>query len=383
MPTRLHFGVKKLDELANIAKPYGPKCLFVTTEDAEPLKGLFDRVKSQLRNQGFEVLHFDKVVPNPTVEIVEAGVEALNTFKADFVLAVGGGSTIDTAKTLCLMNNLSVIDWDYVFETFTNPHGLYETLSDVYLPLIAVPTTAGTGSEVTQAAVISRGHDKNTIFHPQNYSDHAILDPELLMTLPKKLTASTGFDAFSHAFESYINPNATPVSESISVKAMELVVNCLPQAVDQTQNLDSRTQLMHAQMLAGVGLANAGAAAPHPLSEIIGGITGISHGEALALVFPEFIRFHQRLKTQTSKLAVVARIFDSNLNSASDQEAALKLSDLVKAFLVDIKLYYSFKDYKLSQDSIDEIVESPTLGFLPFGSKDDLKGILLDSINNR
>lgn len=279
MPTKLHFGSGELNNIGNIIKPYGNRCFMVTTENLSPLDTLFERIKTLLNKSDIEVFHFDRVIPNPTVDIIERGVEAINAFGGDVVLAVGGGSSIDTAKTIALLRDQESINWPNIFSTYCDPFGAYPSLSDNQTPLISVPTTAGTGSEVTQAAVISMGEDKNTIFHPDNNSKEAILDPELLLTLPNRLTAATGFDSFSHAFESYINEKASPMSEMLSLKAMGIVVDTLPKALQDPKNILHREQLMYAQTLAGAALANAGASAPHPLSEIIGGITHISHGE--------------------------------------------------------------------------------------------------------
>lgn len=381
VPTRLHFGVGKIENLAEIAREYGEKCLLVTTKNTPPLDDLYSKIKDILSSSNFDIIHFDEVVPNPTTKIVEKGIRLLQENNIDFVLSVGGGSSIDAAKIICLLNESKVIDWAHLFNTYNNPHTNYEPIYKKSIPLIAVPTTAGTGSEVTQAAVISMGNDKNTIFHPLNYPSDAILDPELIATLPKKLTASTGFDAFAHALESYINPVASPFSELVSLEAIKCIKEYLAKSVTDLKNIDYRQKLLYAQTLAGIGLSNAGAAAPHPLSEIIGGITHISHGEALALIFPEFLR--RQYKLNTSKFATIARIFDENLNTMSDKEAATKLGDIIEQFLKDIDLFYRFEDYNVTTEQFDAIVNCPILGFLPFGSKEDLQRIVLDSKESR
>ena len=202
-PSRIHFGKGRLEELGQIASKYGKKCLLVTTPNEAPLDKLFQRVKDILKKSDIDTVQFDKVIPNPTVEIVNQGFELAKEAEVDFVLAVGGGSSIDTAKIIALTYGLDAIDWDIMYGTYTSPFEQYEPVSEKALPLLAVSTTSGTGSQVTQAAVISRGAEKNTIFHPQNFSRECIVDPELMTTLPARITASTGFDAFTHAFESY------------------------------------------------------------------------------------------------------------------------------------------------------------------------------------
>ncbi|HEY2419979.1 MAG TPA: iron-containing alcohol dehydrogenase [Neobacillus sp.] len=373
-PSKIHFGRGRLNELSNIASKYGDKCLLVTTENVAPLDKLYDRVKAILRNAAIEVIHFDKVLPNPTVEMVTEGFELAKSENVNFVLGVGGGSSIDTAKIIALTNGLDKIDWDYLFSTYTNPFEDYEKLTNKNLPLIAVSTTSGTGSQVTQAAVITSGTEKNTIFHNDNFSNECIVDPELMITLPPRITASTGFDAFTHAFESFINPKASIMTEIQALKAIELVVNYLPKAMEDGANIDYREQLAVADTFAGISLANAGAAAPHPLSEIIGGVTHIPHGEALAVVYPGFIKFFN--DNYIEKFAIVARIFNVELETVSAKEAATALYDEITKFLSIVGLAKKLRDFNITDDQFEQIINNPILGVLPFASKEKLQEIM-------
>ena len=369
-PTRIHFGAGRLQEIGAVCARYGRKCLMVTTPD-EPLRPLYERVRGLLAGQGIEVVHFDRVSPNPSVEMVQEGFELLKKEKASFVLGVGGGSSIDTAKTLAFTNGRESIDWDELFERFNSPYVNYEPYSDTVLPLITVPTTSGTGSQVTQAAVISRGKEKITFYHPQIFSRECILDPELMLTLPARITASTGFDAFTHAFETYINPRASRYSEMDSLEAMKLVAENLPKVLKDPKNLEYRSCMSIADTLAGRALANSGAQAPHPLSEIIGGITHLPHGEALAVVFPAFIR--HSIPANREKYETVARIFSPEAEKAED------LYDLMTAFLKEIGLYRTMKDMQVSREDFEEVLRSPVLDVLPFGSREELETILRES----
>ncbi len=151
-----------------------------------------------------------------------------------------------------------------------------------------------------------------------------------MLTLPERITASTAFDAFTHAFESYINPNANDFTEIMSEKSMELVINYLPKVMEDKNNIEYRTKLAVADTLGGNSLANAGAAAPHPLSEIIGGVTHIPHGEALAIVFPKFAeKFY---KDNIEKFAKVARMLNQELEKVEDDEAAKTLGNEIESF---------------------------------------------------
>lgn len=376
-PTIIHFGQGELERLAEVASRYGKKCLLVTTPNEAPLDKLFDRVKSILEKGGVKAVQYDGVIPNPTVAVVEEGLALAMSEDVEFILAVGGGSSIDTAKIIALTYGVGKIDWDRMFSEFTNPFMQYPEVSSSALPLLAVPTTSGTGSQVTQAAVISRGTDKNTIFHQDNFPVECIIDPELMATLPPRITASTGFDAFTHAFESLINKRSSLFTELQGMKAMELVVEYLPKALKDGKNISYREMLSMADTLGGSSLANAGAAAPHPLGEIIGGVTHISHGETLAVVFPAYVK--SSWKGNVAKFAKVSRLFNKSHHNETDEVAAEALYDEIVTFLKVIGLDRRLSDLGVKLDDFNAILESPVLGILPFGSREELQEILRQS----
>lgn len=377
-PSKIMFGQGELQRLPLIAAEYGRKCLLVTTPHVEPLDKLFNKVKELLSSADIQVIHFDKVLPNPTVEIVDEGHAAAREGEVDFILAVGGGSSIDTAKIIALTYGLPAINWDNLLEDYSDPFANYSPLSNKELPLLAIPTTSGTGSQVTQAAVITRGTEKITVFHQNNFAKECIIDPELMTTLPVRITAATGFDAFTHAFESYINKRASEFTEIQSLKAMELVINFLPKAMEEGQNIEYRSKLAIADTLAGCSLSNSGASAPHPLSEIIGGITNIPHGEALAVVFPAFVQ--KAWKDNVTKFAKVACLFNEELESVEEEAAAEALYDEIVVFLKKIGLYKKLGEFNITEEQSKIIMENPVLGFLPFGDKEWLQDILRNSI---
>lgn len=372
-PAKIHFGASRLNELGELCKKYGEKCLLVTTADA-PLQSLFDRTKKILESANIEVFHFDKVEPNPTVEIVQQGFEMLKNNPVDFVLAVGGGSSIDTAKAIAFTNGLDKIDWDDIFNKFNSPFEDYPSYSDKTLPLISVPTTSGTGSQVTQAAVITKGDEKITFFHQDLFSRECIIDPELTLTLPPKITASTGFDAFTHAFESFINSRASLFSSMDSLKAMELVIENLPKVMKEPKNIEYREKMSMADTLGGRALANSGAAVPHPLSEIIGGVSHISHGEALAVVFPPFIK--KSFKENKEKFNRVAQLFNPSIELDNDDNL---LYGYICELLEVIGIRRSLSDLGVKEEEFQKILQSPVLDHLPFGSREYLEGILKEA----
>ena len=294
-PTRIHFGAGCLNGVGRIVRKYGQKCMLVTTtNDEDVLRPLYDRVKALLAEAGVEAVHFDRVVPNPTIAGIEEAVGAVARERVEVVLAVGGGSSIDTAKAIALFHGAGKVDWRRAFSTFTDPFAEYESPSPAPLPLVAVPTTAGTGSELTQAMVLSdpESNTKECIFHQAAFARDAVIDPELTRTLPPRLTAMTGFDAFTHSFESYLRECSSPYTRTVGMRSMSLVVQTLPRLVEDPGSLELREDMALAAMLSGISLGNAAAMLPHPISEIVGGVAPrLAHGQCLATLYPRFLRW--------------------------------------------------------------------------------------------
>lgn len=380
-PTKIHFGAGQLNILGDIVKKYGTKCLLVTTTNEEKvLSPLYDRVKELLSQKEIQTVHFDEVVPNPTIQGIEKAIRIVKSHSVEVVLAVGGGSSIDTAKAISLFYQPEKIDWTNAYENFTSPFAEYEAVSTPILPLITIPTTAGTGSELTQAMIIS---DENTeekvcIFHDQVFPKEAIIDVELTVTMPRHLTAMTGFDAFCHAFESYMRKEASIYTKTIGKQAIQNIIYALPLLMDDPRNIELREMMSEAEMFAGISLSNAAATIPHPLSEVIGGIApNIPHGQALASLYPGFVRF-QITKTP-KKCAEIAHLFDTELENLDDSIAAAKLPELIEGFIESLGLNKSLTELGTTDDEKEKMSNHFLLGVLPFGTKEELTTILKEA----
>lgn len=380
-PTKIHFGAGKLNNIGDIVKKYGTKCLLVTTTKEEKvLSPLYDRVKELLSGKGIETIHYDEVVPNPTVQGIEKAIDIVNSFNIQVVVALGGGSSIDTAKAISLFYQPDKIDWKNAYDTFTSPFAEYEAVSTPVLPLITIPTTAGTGSELTQAMIISdeTTEEKVCIFHNQVFPKEAVIDVELTVTMPKNLTAMTGFDAFCHAFESYMREEASIYTKTIGRQALQNIIFALPRLMDDSRNIKLREMMSEAEMFAGISLSNAAATIPHPLSEIIGGIASyIPHGQALASLYPGFVRF-QITKTP-AKCAEIARLFNKELENVDDNIAASELPVLLKDFIEVLGLNRSLTELGCTEEEKDKMSNHFLLGVLPFGTKEELTNILKEA----
>lgn len=355
VPTQIRFGAGKLNELKTIAPTLGNRVLLVTRPRKGSLKATYEVVEKLLEEVGLSYTYFDEVIPNPTLEGVEKGIELAVENQVDFVIGIGGGSVLDTAKLIAFLTTPSgAIDWEAALSKYSNPFAVGPS-PDSALPFIAVSTTSGTGSHCTQAAVVSDTvkQEKITLFHSGLFPSIAIVDPELMCSVPPTVTAATGFDAFTHAFESFLGGRTSPLTEAMSLEAIRLIFENLPAVLKDPHNTSLRTRLAWADTLAGMCLANGGADLPHPLGEIIGGICPrIAHGETLAMVYPDFLKYKEPLSRDSFKKII-------NYLGLPDQEGVF--SQKVLALLAVTELDQSCKRAALSEEEKNQILSHPLL----------------------
>jgi alcohol dehydrogenase class IV len=350
-PTEIRFGRGRLDEVGEVVARFGKRCLIVTGSIFPTVDSVFDRIKSSLQKAGVEWAHFDGVIPNPTTDCVTKGADMAKNFGAEVILGVGGGSSMDTAKAIAVEATHPGTAWDYLFFK-TQP-------TTKTLPTIAVSATSGSGSQVTQVAVMTetKTKTKSAIYNSILYPKVAIVDPDLMETLPPHITASTGFDAFCHAFESYLHPAASPYTDRMALEAIELVATYLPGVVANGKDKEGREALAWADTLAGLCIANAGVTLPHGIGMTIGGhCPQIMHGEALAVTYPEFTRF--TYPYAIPRFATMGRIFQSELRTASDEEAAVCSCEALDVFLKKIGMWLSLRGLGATMEDIRAIADN-------------------------
>jgi alcohol dehydrogenase class IV len=352
-PTEIRFGRGRLSEVGEAVKQYGTRCLMVTVSaEGSPVFGpLFERVKTYLKGDGVTVEHFDGVVPNPTIDCITEGAEMAKAFGADVILGVGGGSSMDSAKGIAVEATHAGTAWDYRWCSETQP-------TDKTLPIVAVTTTSGTGSEVTQVAVLTNPaeKDKSAIYSSLIYAKTAIVDPELMVTVPTHVTASTGFDVFTHAFESYLHPNASPYTDLMALEAIRLVAEHLPSAVENGENMAAREAMAWANTMAGLCIANAGVTLPHGIGMTIGGYAPhVMHGEALAVTYPEFTRYTYPYAVE--QFANMGRLFDPSLTEEPDEIVAEKSCEALDTFLKRIGMWLSLEGLKVPEEDVAVIAD--------------------------
>ncbi len=380
-PTEIRFGRGRLAEVGQGVARYGKRCLIVTVKSDQILTPLFDRVKQYLKEAGVEYAHFDGVVPNPTTNSVTAGADLAKEFKADVVLGVGGGSSMDSAKAIAVEATHPGTAWDYLF--FKTPP------TEKTLPIVVVSTTSGTGSQVTQVAVMTQTatKTKSAIYNSLVYPRLAIIDPELMKTVPPHVTASTGFDVFCHAFESFIHVGASSYTDMMALQAIQTVVKYLPTVVEMGDNLEGREMMAWADTLAGLCIAQAGVTLPHGIGMTIGGqCPQVMHGETLALTYPEFTRFTYPYAVR--QFAEMGRILNAKLRGVSDEAAAEKSCEEVDKFLKKIGMWLSLDKFGATMEDVVAIADNSRV--LPdyknnprIASREDIYEMLVKAYNRR
>jgi len=282
MPTRLLVGTGGLDRLGEEVSRISRRCLLVTGRRAVRLTGILQRALDSLSNARIESILFDQVEPNPTIETIARGAEIARSGRVQWVLGIGGGSAIDAAKAIALM----AVNQDDIRDFFK---GMLPTQPP--LPVVAVPTTAGTGSEVTSYSMVTdvSAGDKFGLAMPQLFPRLAILDPSLTVSMPESVTVDTGLDAMCHAIEALFSTRRSPLSDLYASCAMERIVNHLQVVRAEPENVESRTVMQLAATFAGMAIADTGFLVPHALGCQITVRYDLPHGRATALLMPAFL----------------------------------------------------------------------------------------------
>lgn len=349
--TKIIFGRGEIKRAGEIADEYGERVLLVTTPAAnDSLESLYKRTKEILIGKGLEVKHFSGVLPNPTVECITEGADMAKEFKADVIIGLGGGSSIDAAKAISVEATHEGKSWDYLF--FKEPQPDENKL----LPVIAITTTSGTGSHLTQVSVVTNTEERNksALYNNILYPKEAIVDPELMLTVPKFVTACTGFDVFCHSFESILNPNGGVYIDLIAWEAIRIVLGTLPELVNNLDNTDLREKMAWADTLAGLSIANAGVTLPHGMGMAIGGMyPHVAHGEALAIVYPACMEFTR--DSAVSDFSKLAAIFNPAHTDLPEHQAAAKAVEEIKTFLEKLDLNKTLSDIGMPGDEIEKL----------------------------
>ncbi len=350
-PTRIVFGPGAIGELGHELKRLGMGRPLLVTDSGLVQCGIAQQVMEIAARSGFASVLYDGVSPNPTEENVAAGLERYGSGNCDGIVAVGGGSPLDAAKAIRLRvtHTLPLDQYDDLLNGG-------EKIAPNLPPLIAIPTTAGTGSEVSRSTVITlKATDRKTvIFSPHLIPPTAIADPQLTLDMPPKLTAGTGLDALTHNVEAYLSKGYHPLCDAIALQGTRLVVRHLATAVHNGKDLAARTHMMMAAMMGAVAFQK-GLGATHSLAHPLSSIGGLHHGTANAVLLPHVLEFNREVSEE--RLRDLAVAMELEITGFSASQAASALIERVRSLLRELDIPGRLSAYGITRAMIPPLAE--------------------------
>lgn len=365
------FGKDAAKKLPEILKEYKAKNVMVVYDAGVKMAGIATKVLGEIEKADVKVTVFDGVIPNPTNEVVEEAAEIAKKENIDVFVAVGGGSSIDLTKAVnILMTNPGSI----------GQYGGIGMVKEDVLPLIAIPTTAGTSSEITNVVALTDTEAvcKYVIIDNKIVADRVIADPEFTRTMPPSVTAATGMDAITHAVESYISNMATPLTEYHSLKGLQIFYENLPKAVADGNDMHAREQMMLGCIIAGFGFSNANLGLVHGIAHTLSAHFHLAHGMANATVLPYVMEYNA--DSCPEKMVELAKAIQLPVSGNLDEDKLLlskELLKLTKTLGIKTLSEQGIKEEDLSMLA-DDVLKEPVLGFNPKQgvTKEDVLNIL-------
>jgi alcohol dehydrogenase len=345
-PTRILFGAGVARELGGELARWGARRALLVTEKLLLKLGIATVIQDALKGSSAEVVAvFDDVVPNSELAIVRKGIEMARAANVDLVIAVGGGSAIDTAKAINMALSHGGDPMDY--------QGA-QMLTGPCKPLVAVPTTAGTGSEVSNVSAIHDAENHTKVLFVDNHltPDLAILDPELTLSMPARVTAATGMDALTHAVECYVSNQASPFTDGLALQAAQMISENVLTAVRDPKDVEARGAMLAAASMAGMAFTQGGVGCVHAMSHAVGGIFGVPHGEANSILLPVGMEFN--LAECPERFADLARVLGAReTRGLVPMDAGRKAIERVRQMQVLLKEHAQLAS-RLGETGVDE-----------------------------
>lgn len=346
-----YFGAGSRKVIAEeVAKRGYKKALIVTDKDLIKF-GVADQVIAVLKDANIPYEIFDEVKPNPTVKNVKVGIAAFQAAGADFMIAIGGGSSMDTSKAIGIIIN------NPEFSDVVSLEGVANTKKKS-VPVIALPTTAGTAAEVTINYVITDEENvkKMVCVDPNDIPTLAIIDPELMLSMPRGLTASTGMDALTHAIEGLITLGAWEMSDMFETKAIEMIAKWLPKAVENPSDIEARDGMATAQYIAGMAFSNVGLGLVHGMAHPLGAYYDIPHGVANALLLPFVMEYNK--EAAKAKYRTIAEAMGVDTSSMSDDEAADAAVKAVKDLAIRVRIPQHLSEIGVPESGLPTLAQA-------------------------
>lgn len=356
--SNITFGKGAVEKLPEILKGYGLKKVMIVYDGGVKAAGIAEKIVDQVKKAEVEYLIFDGVIPNPTNEVVEEAAKLAKEAKVEGMVAVGGGSSIDLAKAVnVLMTNPGTI----------GEYGGMNMVKNPCLPLIAIPTTAGTSSEITNVSALIDTEKviKYVVIDNKIVASDVIADPEFTKTMPVSVTAVTGMDAITHAVESYISNEATPLTEYNSLKGLSILYENLPKVVENGSDMEARENMMLGCIITGFGFSNANLGFVHAIAHTLSAHFGLAHGLANACVLPYVMEYNAEACPE--KMVDMAKTIGLPVSGNLDEDKYL-LAHALKDLIVKLKIK-TLSEQNVPESAFDRLAEDvlkePVLGFNP------------------
>lgn len=345
-----YFGPGARRELPEVINRLGKTKALVVTDPGLIKFGVAKMVTDVLNEAAVKYEIFSQVKPNPTVSNVQDGIEAYKKAEADFIIAIGGGSAIDTAKGIGIVIN------NPEFSDIVSLEGCAPTRHKS-VPIIALPTTAGTAAETTiNYVIIDEAKQKKMVcVDPNDIPAVAIIDAELMYSLPKGLTAATGMDALTHAIEGYITKGAWSMSDMFEIEAIRMISRHLPIAVEQPDNAEARNGMAVAQYIAGMAFSNVGLGLVHGMAHPLGSLFDVPHGVANALLLPTIMEYN--MPACMDKYPDIARAMGVDTTGMSREEASRAAVEAVKALAIKVGIPQHMSELGITESDITRLAQ--------------------------
>jgi alcohol dehydrogenase len=357
MPTRILFGCGKLQELGTTPFLPGRKALIVIGASGAMRKhGYLDKVVGHLKNNGADVIVYDKIEPNPLVEHVEEGAQVARKNKCDFVLGLGGGSTIDSAKSIAVMAVNPGRYWDYL----AGGSGGGKIPAKGALPIVAIPTTAGTGTEADPWTVITKPDTQEKIGwgNKSTFPTLSIVDPELMVSVPPNQTAYTGMDAFFHSVETYLATVNQPTSDHLALEAVGLIAKYLPIAVKDGGNMEARTKLAWANTEAGICESLSCCISHHSMEHAVSAcFPQVPHGAGLTMLSVAY--FSYLAERNPARFPDLAQAMGERTVSLSEKDQAMAFITALQKLIRNVGLdQHKLSDFGVQRSDLRRLAEN-------------------------
>lgn len=363
LPVNVSFGRNEVSRLGKLCRELGKRALLVTMKDLVEL-GLVDRALVSLKDAGIDCHVCDRILPDPEAHQIDGLRDEILDAGADMIIGLGGGSCLDAAKAVAILATNPSPIWDYVDLRYRPA----QPIAHSPLPIVAIPTTSGTGSEVTANSVLVNAQttEKATIKHPLIYPRIAVVDPDLTLSLPQDLTAMTGVDAFAHAFESFINSvRRSPFSDLVAQDAMKRIYQHLPRVVQEGGDETGREELSLGSLLAGIAIAHAGTTVTHALAQPATARLGLSHALAVAIFTPPVN--HLTYKHDVDRFARIAHLLVPEEASGLSGDAQAELGVLtIDRFLESVGMKQTLSQNG-AQEEVTELLVEDGIGYMGRG----------------